>query len=176
MSSTSWMLSDHAREALLSYVPNVDKRARIRNYIAAQAEQLEKAEAGDWYCPGCQEYLGASRVTNDEKCDTCGTAVLWVAAQTPEAVKALKVERDAQAERVAELEKMLDLAQRHRSELLAAVAPFTVVGEELRNYEGGYRVPWHTLLRHPTVGHYTRIYAVAGRINAALDRKGATDA
>jgi len=33
-------------------------------------------ENGDWFCPKCQEGLDGSRVTNDERCDTCGTPVV----------------------------------------------------------------------------------------------------
>ncbi len=30
---------------------------------------------GDWFCPSCDAYLSNSRVTFEENCDTCGTAV-----------------------------------------------------------------------------------------------------
>ena len=33
---------------------------------------------GYWYCPRCQEELSSSRVTYQELCDTCGTAVTYV--------------------------------------------------------------------------------------------------
>jgi DNA-directed RNA polymerase subunit RPC12/RpoP len=29
----------------------------------------------DWWCPVCQTALDGSRVTNDERCDTCGTSL-----------------------------------------------------------------------------------------------------
>lgn len=35
----------------------------------------EAENYGDWFCPSCKDYLSGSRVTNDEKCDTCGTDV-----------------------------------------------------------------------------------------------------
>lgn len=30
----------------------------------------------DWWCPKCQTALGGSGVTNDERCDTCGTSLV----------------------------------------------------------------------------------------------------
>jgi len=33
---------------------------------------------GDWFCPDCDMFLDASRVTNDEHCDTCGAEVEWL--------------------------------------------------------------------------------------------------
>ena len=32
---------------------------------------------GSWYCPVCDLYLDPSRVTFDERCDTCRTEVVW---------------------------------------------------------------------------------------------------
>jgi hypothetical protein len=37
---------------------------------------------GDWWCPSCKEALVWQRVTYEERCDTCGTSVVWVDADT----------------------------------------------------------------------------------------------
>ena len=39
-------------------------------------------EDGDWYCPNCQVGLSPSRVTNHERCDTCGTPVVLARPHT----------------------------------------------------------------------------------------------
>ena len=31
---------------------------------------------GDWYCPGCDARLSGGRVTYEERCDSCGSALL----------------------------------------------------------------------------------------------------
>jgi len=40
-------------------------------------EETYDVEVGDWYCERCDEYLLPSRVTHEEKCDTCGEPVVW---------------------------------------------------------------------------------------------------
>ena len=45
-----------------------------------KTEKSEYAEYENsyWWCPNCKEELSGCRVTYQEKCDTCGNAVVWV--------------------------------------------------------------------------------------------------
>ena len=45
-----------------------------------KTEKSEYAEYENsyWWCPNCNEELSGCRVTYQEKCDTCGHAVVWV--------------------------------------------------------------------------------------------------
>lgn len=40
-------------------------------------EVLKNASEG-WWCPDCNEMLDGSRVTHQERCDTCGHGVNWI--------------------------------------------------------------------------------------------------
>ena len=48
--------------------------------------------AGDWWCPNCKEALDGSRVTFQERCDTCGQAVEWIEAAVATEVERLRAE------------------------------------------------------------------------------------
>lgn len=58
------------REANAAYI------VRACNSFPSLYEALEgllPPEIDDWWCPTCQVALSGSRVTNDERCDACGT-------------------------------------------------------------------------------------------------------
>ena len=54
-----------------------DRNKLIDAWNSRPAEPKEQASR-DWWCPNCKEALDPSRVTYQERCDTCGHGVDWV--------------------------------------------------------------------------------------------------
>jgi len=48
---------------------------KLRDELLSLLSDPEPAGGGDWWCPGCRIALDGTRVTNDERCDTCGAPV-----------------------------------------------------------------------------------------------------
>lgn len=49
--------------------------------VKVVSDGQENVALGDWFCPDCDSYLDARRVTNDEHCDDCGAEVIWLDAE-----------------------------------------------------------------------------------------------
>lgn len=54
---------------------------------------MEKTKAY-WWCPECKQELDGCQVTYQEKCESCGTTVVW----RPEVVSPERMEEICQAE------------------------------------------------------------------------------
>ena len=66
-------------------------------------------KSGNWYCPDCDDLLGACRVTPDETCDKCGRDVQWQIVAEMEALDATPDDvRHALAEARPVIDAMLD--------------------------------------------------------------------
>lgn len=56
----------------------ISDRCSMQGEAMPDEEEPYDVEVGDWYCEQCDEYLLPCRVTNDERCDTCGGPVEWL--------------------------------------------------------------------------------------------------
>jgi len=84
-----------------------------RDHLKAEVERLmrERPRNGDWWCPTCRVALDWSRVTHDERCDTCGTPVT-VAGESLEAeIERLTVEKLEQQARAINAEQAIRQAE-----------------------------------------------------------------
>jgi len=61
---------------------------------------VSDSKRGDWWCPECKVGLSPSRVTNDERCDTCGTPVTVGGEGLEAEVKALMEIRTEEIDRL----------------------------------------------------------------------------
>lgn len=107
------------KELVIMERSRADAAEMERDALAAQVAELRRAlekivpPGEDWWCPSCQVALSGTRVTFEERCDTCGTFLGYQSAEwIAEARAALaispgealeRVKREAKAEALEEL-------------------------------------------------------------------------
>lgn len=107
--------------------------------LRAEREGRREGAEGDWWCPECEEALPPSRVTYQERCDTCGSAVSWKEAREPTPDEMRAEGRREERERVdAILLRRVNEAERWIGAVAAAIedARKEIRGDHWRGGEG----------------------------------------